>query len=203
MREAGLPADRLRLMPNSVEPTESHDGPDEGYVLAFGRLVAIKGFELVVDLARRRPDTRFVIAGDGPERPRLESATRDLGNVEFTGFLGGDVLRPLIRGARVVLVPSLWPEPFGMVVLEAWREGRPVVAARSGALAELVDDGNTGYTFDRGDVTAADGALGRLVDDEAHATALGQNGRRLVHTTYSFEAHLDRLEALYHELLAR
>ncbi len=60
MREAGLPANRLRLMPNSVEPTGPHDGPDEGYVLAFGRLVAIKGFELVVDLARRRPDTRFV-----------------------------------------------------------------------------------------------------------------------------------------------
>ena len=203
MREAGVPSERLRVMPNAVESKDEPVSEDKGYVLAFGRLVAPKGFGLVIELARRRPDVRFVVAGDGPERGRLEREARNLPNVDFVGFLRGEQLSAVIRDARVVIVPSEWPEPFGMVVLEAWQEGRPVVAARSGALPELVRDGETGYTFERGDADGAARVIDLLMADRALASRLGRNGWRLVESTYSLGAHLDRLESVYQGLVGQ
>jgi glycosyltransferase involved in cell wall biosynthesis len=141
MRETGVPAGRLRVMPNAVQPKEAPDFVDDGYILGFGRLVPTKGFDLMIEMARLRPAVRFVIAGDGPESGNLRRMARGLPNVELVGFVDGDRLDRVVRGARAVIVPSEWPEPFGMVVLEAWNAGRPVIVARTGGVSELVRQG--------------------------------------------------------------
>jgi glycosyltransferase involved in cell wall biosynthesis len=163
--------------------------------------VGVKGFRLVIEVARTLPEVRFVIAGDGPDQGVLARQAEGLGNVEFTGFVDEQRVRALLRGSLAVVVPSEWPEPFGMVVLEAWREGRAVIVTNRGALPEIVDHGRTGITIEAGDVAAAASAISELKADPAKAARLGAAGRREVETTYSLSRHLDRLEATYAELV--
>lgn len=202
MLESGVPSGRLRVMPNSIEPGAETAPADDGYVFTFGRLVDYKGFGTVVEVARSRPGTRFLIAGDGPGRADLEAQADGLENVQFLGFVSQEGISDLIRGARLVVVPSEWPEPFGMVVLETWREGRPVVVARTGALPELVEDGRDGYVYERGDAEGAGKAVDRLIADSDLANRMGAAGRARTDSTYSIDAHLDRLEATYKEVAA-
>ena len=202
MRETGIPANRLRLMPNAVEPSDSAGfGPVGDHVFAFGRLVGVKGFHLVVEVARTLPEVRFVIAGDGRDRVALAHQAEGLDNVAFTGFVDEQRVRALLRGSLAVVVPSEWPEPFGMVVLEAWREGRAVIVTNRGALPEIVDHGRTGIVIEAGDVAAAASAVSELKADPAKAARLGAAGRLEVETTYSLSRHLDQLETVYAELV--
>ena len=203
MSESGLPAGRLRVMPNAIDP---RDGAEPGFVgsdvVAFGRLVAEKGFDLVVEVARALMDVRFVIAGEGPERSALVRRATGLTNVAFPGLVGEARQAELLSNALAVIVPSASPETFGMVVLEAWREGRAVIVTNRGALPEIVDDGRTGIVIAPGDVAAAASAIAGLAADPASAARLGAAGRREVETTYSMSCHLDRLEATYRELVS-
>ena len=144
MREAGLPASRLVVLPNAVERRPAPASPPGEIVVVTGRLVATKGLDTVIAAARLRPDTPFVIAGDGPERASLEASAAGLANVTFAGWLDGPGLERLLGEAAAVVVPSTWPEPFGMVVLEAWRAARAVVVTSRGALPEIVRDERDG-----------------------------------------------------------
>jgi glycosyltransferase involved in cell wall biosynthesis len=201
MVESGLPASRLSVLANAIEP---RDGPAPALgtsVLAYGRLVKDKGFDLVIAAARHLPGIQFVIAGDGPERPNLERLSSELRNVAFAGLVNEQRLAELLADALIVVVPSRWPEPFGMVVLEAWRDCRPVVATRRGALAEIVEDGATGLIVDAEDPLALVHAIERLVAEPDLARALGDRGRLEADTTYAMSAHVDALEATYQGLL--
>ena len=134
-------------------------------------------------------------------RSALTRQAEGLGNVEFAGFVDEQRIACSLRRSLAVVVPSEWPEPFGMVVLEAWREGRAVIVTNRGALPEIVDDGRTGIVVEAGDVAAAASAIAELTADVAKAARLGAAGRREVETTYSLVRHLDRLEATYEELV--
>jgi glycosyltransferase involved in cell wall biosynthesis len=202
MIESGLSGARVRAMPNAIEPPTDKVEPPGSSVLAYGRLVDVKGFDLVISAARALPSQEFVIAGDGPERLKLERAATQLPNVRLIGLAAKAEIPSLIREAMAVVVPSVWPEPFGMVVLEAWREGRPVVVSRRGALPEIVDHGSTGIVFEPGNEVALTSAIQSLIDDPVFAMALGARGRDKAETTYSMPSHLDRLEATYSEFLS-
>lgn len=201
MIESGLTADRVRLVPNAIEASPEEVTAPGSQILAYGRLVDVKGFDLAIAAARAMPAQKFVIAGEGPERGNLEAAAQGLANVEFTGLVSMEEIPALIRKSLAVLVPSIWPEPFGMVVLESWREGRAVIVTRRGALPEIVDHGRTGIVIEPGDALAAASAIQSLVDEPESAVRLGANGRREAETAYSMQAHLERLESTYRELL--
>ena len=85
---------------------------------------------------RYLPEVDLRIAGTGPIEQDLRELAADLPNVHFEGLLGGPALARLFRGARAVVVPSLFPETFGYVVLEAFAVGTPVVVHEAGALCE-------------------------------------------------------------------
>jgi glycosyltransferase involved in cell wall biosynthesis len=200
MFETGLPKDRITILPNAIEPSDASPSAPGATMVAYGRLVAEKGFDTVVEVARRLPGTRFVIAGDGPERPALEQRANGLANVEFAGRLDTAGIDRLLESALAVIVPSSWPEPFGMVVLEAWRANRVVVVARSGALPEIVEDGHDGVVVEPEDVDGFVAAVTRLVADPYLAEAMGLAGGRAASSRFSSTAHVERLEALYRRL---
>jgi glycosyltransferase involved in cell wall biosynthesis len=156
MRESGLPARRLHVLPNAIADGAPSPQPASraSSILVIGRLVPTKGFDVVIEAARVRPDIRWVIAGDGPERGALEQRAVGLDNVTFAGHLDAHGLSRRLADARAVAVPSTWPEPFGMVVLEAWRAGRPVIVSDRGALPDIVRDGLDGIVVEPGDPEA-------------------------------------------------
>ena len=156
------------------------------YVFALGRLVPHKGFDLLIDafarLAPDHPDVGLVIAGDGPERVALGDRAARLGVgscVALPGRAGRAAVAATMAQAQAFVMPSR-VEPFGMVVLEAWRAGRPVVASRRGGPREYVRDGVDAILVDPEDTAALAGALCRLLDDEDLRSRIGSAARARV-----------------------
>ena len=198
--ETGIPADRVRVMTNAVEPTrDDRAGPGAGF-LALGRLERYKGFDKVIAVARSMTETAFAIAGAGPDEARLRELAVSVPNVDLVGHVRPAELALMIRAARAVIVPSRVPETFGMVVLEAWREGTPVIVTDIGALSELVDDGETGRVVGVDDDAALAAAVDALQNAPEVAVAMGARGRELVGGRYGLSAHVTRLEQVYAEL---
>lgn len=179
-------------------------------VLAFGRLVVDKGFDLALRafavVRRTFPEARLVIAGDGPARAELEQLAAELDVAAATDFIGAvppEAIPALINAASVVAVPSRWPEPFGLVALEAALMARPVVAARVGGLVEAVEDGTTGLLIEREDWRALGDAIVRVLADPAAADAMGAAAARRARERFAWERCIDEYERLYEHVTDR
>jgi len=148
------------------------------------------------------PTTRLVVAGDGDDRPRLEARAAALGlapQVCFTGFVSEATLGELYRRAALFVMPSRG-EGFGLVYLEAMRAGKPCVAARASAAAEIVADQETGLLVDPEDPADLAAALGRLLADPELARAMGERGRRRGERLFTPERFRQRLWPLLERL---
>jgi glycosyltransferase involved in cell wall biosynthesis len=176
-------------IPNGVDldvygpssPTES----ERDFVIGcMSRLIAGKGVEDVLVAAREvvPRGTRLRIAGDGPERSRLEQLAEDLGireSVEFVGWVqaASDVAAFWNACDVAVAAPNDWVESFGLAAVEAMACGRPVVATRSGALRETVVHGRTGFLVEPRDTRGLATALLSYLDDASLVRAHGAVAR--------------------------
>jgi glycogen(starch) synthase len=173
-------------------------------VLGFGRLVRDKGFDLALRafhvVAQRLPRVRLVLAGDGAARPELEQLAADLGlsdAVRFLGAVAPDQVPHLLDSASLVVVPSRWNEPFGLVALEAALMARPVVAARVGGLAEAVEEGKTGLLVDPEDFVSLADAMLYLLENHEVADRMGATARERAGERFSWNRCVDEYESLY------
>jgi glycosyltransferase involved in cell wall biosynthesis len=146
------------------------------------------------------PDVRLVLAGDGPERPRLESLAGDLGVASAVEFLGqvADV-RPLLSSIDV-FVQSSHVEGLPVAVLEALAACRPVIATDVGGNREAVVDGECGYLVPPSHPEALAAAIARVLADPVGAAAMGRRGRQHVQAQFGREAMVRRTLALLYDL---
>ena len=173
-----------------IEDTEPEVTP-RPYLAAAGRLVRMKGFQRLIPLMRLLPEVDLRIAGSGPMEAELRVLASDVPNVHFEGLLGGRDLARLFHGARAVVVPSLFPETFGYVVLEAFAVRTPVIVHEGGgALLEtgVLGGGGLGYKTD-GELLLA---MRRLVHDDDLRDELADQGYARRIGEWSETAHLDR-----------
>jgi len=182
---------------------------DSSVVLCLGRLAPEKGFDVALEAFAKvhaaSPGPRLWIAGNGPERKALEARAERLGigrQVEFTGWIEPWRVPELLNLATVVLMPSRWAEPFGLVALQAGQMGRPVIAAATGGLPEIVDDGQTGVLVPVGDVDALAGALKLLLASPERAAAMGRQARLRTRDKFRVELLLDAYEEAYRAAIA-
>ncbi len=184
--EAGIPESRITTLRHCWTPTAS-DSPkeDRGYYLFLGRLVPEKGVgnllmawqKLKRILGNSCP--KLVIAGTGPEESKVMAAAGRERAIEYAGFVSGEAKQRLLAGCRAVLAPSIWWEPLGLIVYEAYDHGKPVIAARSGGLVETVQEGEGGFLHTPGDVNSLVEAILKLEETGyAGRTNMGLTGRR-------------------------
>ena len=183
-------------------------GPVDPMVLFVGRLTIQKGPDLLLEaipgVLHRRPDAKFVFVGDGYMRNDLERRANELGVRQAVRFLGnmsanGD-LTNLYKSTDVVCVPSR-NEPFGIVVLEAWAAGKPVVVTRNGGPAEVVahnQDGLVAYD-NPGSICWA---LTQIFNDFLHARWMGERGRVKAAYGFSWDNAAAQTEGIYYELVS-
>lgn len=211
-------AERLRaedvpvhsVLSNSVPSRPPRPALEDPPRVSFaGRLIWKKGVDVLVramvEVRRRVPECRLVIAGEGPARAALERDVADRGlaeAIEFLGHLDRDGVERAVDGAWVHVVPSRWDEPFGLSATEGMMRGTATVVSDAGGLAEQVVDGETGFRVPAQDSAALARAITRIVEDRPLAERLGAAGRRRALEEYSEERHLDRVEELYEELTA-
>ena len=176
-------------------------------LLTVGRLHAQKGQEHLVPVMarvlRRHPGAVLLIAGEGEERPRLERAIAEAGLRGAVRLLGRRADVPdLLALSDLFLFPSVDREGLPIAVLEAGAAGRAVVAARTGPIEELIEDGVNGLLVPPRDPEAMAGAGLELLDDPERRTGMGAAGRRVVAERFSLAASLRGLEAVYEQALA-
>ncbi len=164
-------------------------------ILYVGRLNETKGVDILIDAMRHLPDdVDLTIAGDGyimdDLKARAAAYDNPAGRITFLGQLtGAEKVEAAYRSADVVAVPSLWPEPFGIVGLEAMSNGLPVVASRVGGISEWLRDGATGYLTEPGDPVDLAQRLLLLLDDVELRKSFGQNALSDVRSRYSWNTH--------------
>ena len=175
--EGGIPADRVVTLRHCWQSNPNFKPAEEGpYYLFLGRLVPEKGIATLLDawelLEKRLGPAcpRLIIAGSGSEEARTHARANRMNRVTCVGFVSGAIKEDLVRSCRGLIAPSLWWEPLGLIVHEAYDSARPVLAARSGGLTETVIEGVTGYLHDPGDAK-------QLADDVERLEALGSQGR--------------------------
>lgn len=183
-----LPDDWSRGLEDHAPEPQASGRP---YLAAAGRLVAMKGFHKLIPMMRFLPEADLRIAGTGPYEAQLKRLAAGLPNVRFEGLLSGEALGRLFHGARAVVVPSLFPETFGYVVLEAFAVRTPVVVhCGGGALVEtgVQSGGGLGYSDDAELLLA----LRRMVHDDDLREDLADRGFAVRRGEWSEAAHLDR-----------
>jgi glycogen(starch) synthase len=180
---------------------------DEPRLLCLGRHVFEKGFDLALKafstLVDRFPKLRLIIASDGPARPDLERQAVRLGliqRVDFIGWVESAQIPAVLNSATLVLIPSRVIEGFGLVAMEAAMMGRPVVAARSGGLPEVVIDGETGLIVERENSDALAAAIASLLEHPEVTAQMGRAARDRAQAAFSWERHVDAFDALYRRL---
>jgi glycosyltransferase involved in cell wall biosynthesis len=219
-RRFGLAPGRGQVVFNGVDVTLAGAAPAGGlaprlgvqagrrYVLAVGRIVAKKGFDLLVEafsrVAAELGDVDLVIGGAGPELEALGALARSRGledRVLFPGRLSREEVAVAMAGAAAFVMPSRL-EPFGIVALEAWRAGAPLVATSRGGAPEYVHDGIDGVLADPFDAQALASALRQLLEDDQRAQRIGRAGRARVEE-FSWSAIAGQYRQIYDAVIAR
>jgi glycosyltransferase involved in cell wall biosynthesis len=201
-RTFGVDDARLRVLSHGVElprrSSEPPPGTPERYVFFAGRLAAEKGVRLLPAIAAAIAPVPLVVAGEGPLAAWLHD--QRLANAHLVGHLPDAALAGLRARATVVVAPSLFVEHFGYSVAEALLDARPVVAARIGALPELVEHEVTGLLAPPGDGPAFAAAVKRALEDPA-AAGWGEAGRDRVRRVGEPRVHLENLLGIYREAI--
>ncbi|MBI4199940.1 MAG: glycosyltransferase family 4 protein [Chloroflexi bacterium] len=213
LAEAGIAADRIHILPSYIlmeQASLAAEGPgqDERTVLFVGRFTPEKGLKFLFEaMARVPPPWRLVVAGHGYQAEEMQALAAHLqlpGAVEFfVGWLDRERLGGLYRACRLLVVPSAWPEPFGLVGPEAMSYGKPVVGFDVGGIPDWLRDGETGYLVPPGDVGHLAERIARLLDDPDLARRLGGQGRAFVDSRFGAKAHLDALLGIFGEAMRR
>lgn len=198
--ELETPVARAAVIHHGLSPERYPESDhDDGYLLHLGRYAPEKGTHLAIDAARaaglpiklagrtHRPDAAYF---ERHVAPRLaEEGVEELGEADHARKVA------LLRGARALLCPLQWEEPFGLVAIEAMLCGTPVLGFARGSFPEIVDDGVTGYLVPDGDVTA----LARLARSIAGFDRLAC--ARRARERFSTRVMVDAYEQLYQRIL--
>ncbi len=216
-----VPWEKVDIIPNAIDPSNYQVNvdrwavrgrygiqPHEKLVLCVGRLVPQKGVEYFLHavpiLARRRPEAKFIVVGDGWYRDHLEYVANTTGErwrINFTGFVSDNELIALTKSADVMVVPSIY-EPFGIVALEGMAAGVPVVASQIGGLTEFIEHDKTGVlVYPRNPESIAWG-IEHVLSNPDHARWLTQNAWETVQKSFSWEAIAKKTLKLYEEVAA-
>ena len=187
--ELGLDATRVRVVSHGLEPVPEVAPaaaaalPDAGCALYAGRLSLEKGVRLLPAIALRLAPATLLVAGEGPLGGWLAERARALPNMKLAGHLSSEALARALAGARAVVVPSMSYETFCFAAAEAQLAGRAVVAARIGAIPELVEHEVSGLLAAPGDAAVLAEATLRAMSDPDAARWAAEGRRRVLDRT--------------------
>lgn len=198
----GIPEDRIKVIYHFHESKGRPPKPlPTGDALFIGRLSPEKGVNQLLQAWKilGRKDKRLFIVGEGPEKPALEAFVQkhQLSNVIFTGFLSSDEQAKIWAQSAFSVVPSIWEEPFGMVVLESWANARPVIAHQVGALPELIKEGQTGLLSPAFQPELLAANLERAFASPKECLDMGMKGKMILKVKYSKTQWIQEMVKLY------
>lgn len=196
LARAGIPPEVIHPLPNPVVPFSKTRIPAErnDTVLFVGRIEATKGADLAL-AAARRASLPIILIGEGADRARLAA---EYPEAHFAGRLAPSAIGALAATARMLVMPSRYPEPYGLVAMEAALSGLPVILPPTALLAAGLVAAGAAATADPQDVAAHAALLSALAHDDARVAAMSRAGFTATrHLALSPEEWIDRLMAHY------
>jgi glycosyltransferase involved in cell wall biosynthesis len=200
--EGGVPAHKVVVKPNFVYADPGAGSGQGGYALFVGRLGPEKGLHtLLAAWERLRVPMPLKIVGEGPLEAEVERLTQKLPYVEWLGRKPLTEVYQLMGEAMFLVFPSEWYETFGRVAVEAFATGTPVVAARIGAISELVDPDRTGCLFEAGNAADLAKQVDRLLAQPEVLERMRTQARLEFEAKYTAQANYRQLIEVYQPLL--
>ncbi|HQU80545.1 MAG TPA: glycosyltransferase family 4 protein [Azonexus sp.] len=219
IREFGFSPNRLRVIYNGVPiPDRMPNAMDRQFAKArlgysaetilvayVGRISQEKGIQYAIDaIAACDPRVHLVVAGEGDQLDELKAHVDSIGltsRVRFIGYINDPF--SIFSAAEIVVVPSLWNEAFGRVVVEAMACGAAVIATAVGGMQELFSDGKEGILVRKADAPAIASAINRLCNDQDFLMRLSLAGRQLAEMRYATQRVAADYGAIYSEMLEK
>lgn len=218
--QRGINADKIKIIPNGVDPKSFSSPPPKGYfkklfglankeiILYLGRITKLKGLDILIkafSILKRRNNVKLVLAGpdDGFLGPlqKLVANLKLEDEVLFTGTLNRKLVLSAINDSLVLVYASL-QEGFPLVPLEAGIMGKPIIVSDYPSM-EFVKKGQFGLIVEYGNIMQLKEALEKILADYALVTKLGQNGKQFVTDNYTWEIIAKKIEDAYLQILAR
>jgi len=196
--QGGFPAERVLVKPNFV-PADLGPGPGDGdFVFYAGRLSEEKGIPLLLNAWRAaQPRGRLLLAGDGPLVPLVQEHGVADNSIQYLGRLLLAEVYDYMGRARALAFPSMWYEGMPRVIIEAFSRGTPVIANRSGSMAEMIRNHETGWLVERGDWAALAGLLSRVFTEEFPHGRIRRQARAEFEKHYTADRQYDFLTRAY------
>ena len=168
------------------------------YFLFVGRLKKIKGLQTIVPVFRRYKKAQLLVAGTGDYEEVLRTMAAGSPNVKFLGHQSGEQLRELYEQAVATIVPSVWYEVFGIIILESFARRTPVIVSNMGGMPKVVDDSGGGFVFSTEAELIA--AMDKLLDEPVLREEMGVRGHRALQEKWSADAHIPRYLGLIQDI---
>jgi glycosyltransferase involved in cell wall biosynthesis len=210
MIRRGIPESRVEILHNPATfatLARSSTRESRRRIVYVGRLARNKGVDLLISAMANLPDSvELYVVGAGPEADSLSEMARRVPysqRIHLVGWKEPAEVRAIMSEAACLVVPSLWPEPFGLVVLEAFSLGCPVVAADTGGLRDLVIPGRTGYLFPPGSATGLAEQIRLCLHQPEIAEAMAISGQKMAEREFRLDMHVNRLGLIYRRQGAR
>lgn len=196
--EHGLPAEKIELKPNFLDPDPGPGEPGRGYAVFVGRLSPEKGIETLLEAWQRLARKMTLrIMGDGPLSPLVEAASSRSEMIEYLGYKPWADVMDVIAGADFLIMPSVCYESFGLAIIEAFAKSKPVIASRLGTMIEFVKDDYTGLHFEVGDPDDLATKVAWAIEHPAEMEIMGRNARAVYLERYGAERNYRRLMEIY------
>ena len=177
-------------------------------ILYAGRFDLGKGIEYLIGaithVVKKHDNCNFVFVGDGAIRQQAENLARKLKvskHVVFEGFVPYDKINKYYQRCDIVVVPSVWPEPFGRSLIEAMACGKPVVTTKVGGIPEVIENGKNGLLVEPANSQEMANAITTLLRDEEMRLKMGKRGRKIAEEKYNAEVIARRVLKIYEDIL--
>lgn len=205
--ECGLPQEKIFVKPHFLADPPEATYDNGAYGVFTGRLSAEKGLKILLDAFKLLNATHntfhLKIIGTGPLEAELERVTKseNIPKLEIVGRQSFDVCMDSLQKSAFLIVPSVCYEGFPMTIREAYACGKPVIASRLGAMAELIDDTKTGLLFESGNSSDLAEKMKWMIDNRSDCIAMGKNARKVFEEKYTAERNFELLMNIYQKVL--
>ncbi|MGI0009998.1 MAG: glycosyltransferase family 4 protein [Nitrosopumilaceae archaeon] len=188
----------------TIEKTECYTkNSNSSQFVYVGRLVFYKNLEVIIkaiDIVKKtEPEIKLIIIGGGPHKKPLEDLTRSLGvetNVEFVGYVSAEEKMKTIANSSAMVFPSLC-EGFGLVILEAFSQHKPILVSNIRPMSDIVPHGQTGYVLDPYDENIWAQHMLKIIKNPQESAEMGKKGNRLLTTYYNQESMYQKIMEMY------
>jgi glycosyltransferase involved in cell wall biosynthesis len=160
------------------------------YFLFVGRLEKIKGLQTMIPLFRHYEKAQLWVVGVGDYEAALRRIAQDSPNVKFLRYQSGEELRTLYEQAVATIVPSLWYEVFGIVILESFAQRTPVIVRNRGGMPKVIEESGGGFVYNTEKELLS--AMDQLLADQNLRDALGRHGYEALQHNWRAESHIQR-----------